>query len=236
MSDKKENTLIIMELALKNDKRMLFVVDRKRQNLEEHGEKDLPHNFYLYNTRMCPISWLEDVKEVFLVDADGSAQKDPHDLFQFARSQFIDPVPLDDPEGIYEEIVWEHVREEQKVKFFLRELKALALRKRPGNEKELGRAWTNIISYKSCFVSTPHTLLGLWEKILFSKDYLVLLTKLISEQKETFLVDVKDDNSYTVSYEGASWAVSDVDVDTMTRIKFLLEFKILNNDLLRGDK
>ncbi len=201
--ENKENTLVIMELALEEGQRLLFVVDRKKFSHEAFDEKSLSGNFYYYNSGTCPINWLRDVEEVFLIQPDGEIECDPHGLFRFAHQSNVTTTPdeLGNCDEFYETIVRQHLREEGEVKQFLEGME---------NHNMEGEE-----------------LIKMWENILFSKPHLCLLSKMVFEQEHYFEVRINQDNEYQVYCNSSSFVDDDADEKTLARIRFLLEFNIL---------
>lgn len=203
MSDEIKKEIVVMELPVADNKRLLFFVHKDIYSHQDLTENGLGGEFYYYNSGTCPINWLSDVAQIALIDETGEIEMDPHYVFRYAYSEHNVKISQDcmDRDGDLHSIAFQYLEKEKEVKEFLSVIEGAG----------------------------PHnTILGLWEKIMYSREHLAILSKLKYENDEIFLLELTN-KGYSLYYNAITITVDSPGDKIMERIKFLVEFKILDS-------
>lgn len=202
MSGEKRKEIVVMELPLPEGERLLFFVEKDIYDHQDLTVKGNSGQFYYYNSGTCPINWLRGVKRVVHVTNNGEVDADPHGVFRFAYS-FHDKSFVEDCMEMDEQasdIARQYLTDEKAVKDFL------ALFSQEGMSDEILRQW---------------------RFMAFSREALLLLAKICFEEDEVFLLE-EIPNGFSLYHNLETFEFTNPNPDLLTRVKFLLEFEILN--------
>lgn len=201
MSEEKREALI-MEVELPENGRLLFFVNKPiytHQDLTENGSKA---EFYYYNSGTCPINWIRDVQQIAYVNGDGIIEMDPHGLIRLGMTEQDVSISSDcmKRDEDYQVIAFRYLEKEKEVLKFLSSVE--------NNEEE-------------------SVILELWNKIIFDRQSLMVLSKVCFEKEEILLVEITE-GGYSIYHACNTISVNTEDKNVLDRIKFLLEFNILS--------